>query len=270
MLSFNKFLRILNLRGQTLKDEFWINLAKCFFIPKRIFTKSTSMGSFLLKDSIAKTNYGLFFCRRKTTDLGFISESFESEIVDVFKRVNGTVVDCGAHIGKYTILSSKIVGKRGKVIAIEPDPENYKVLIKNIALNKRKNITPLNCAVWKETKKLKLFITDTTTQHFTGNTDSNRHYERAIEVDAIKLDDLFRKAKIKKIDWLKLDVEGAEAEVLAGARKALKAHKISNIIIELHMPVLGRAGAKKLLAFLEKNKYSVKHISGNYYLATAV
>lgn len=258
--------RFLSLRGKTTKDSFWIGLAKIAFFPHRIFTIKTSIGHYLLRDSIAKTSYGFFFCKGGDVDLGFISESFESNIVDVFKGVSGVVVDCGAHIGKYTILASKFAEK---VIAIEPEPENYKSLTKNIKLNNCKNVIALNCAVCNKNKKLKLYIKEKSSLHFTSTPlKMKRPYKTLVEVDGIKIDDLFNDLNIDRIDWLKLDIEGAEIEALLGAKKALKAGKILNIIIELHLNFIGKKNAEKLLSYLKKNKYLITRIFGNYYLAS--
>lgn len=260
---FKKTFNILSLRGATIRDDFWISIAKAFFLPQRAFTRKTNLGTFLFQDSVARNNYGTFFCRKRSSDLGFVSGSFESEIVNIFKKVSGTVVDCGAHIGKYTILASKSVGKNGKVIAIEPHPENYEVLVKNVKLNRCKNTMPLNCAVWNENRKISLSIADNNTDHSIKITRG----ESSIDVDASKLDTIFEKMRIKRVDWLKIDVEGAEVETLIGARKSLKAGKIKNIVIELHDPKkVGKVYKKRIASMLKKYGYSVEKIK-NYYVA---
>jgi FkbM family methyltransferase len=263
MQTFRKTFSVLNLRGVTLRDDFWVSMAKIFFLPQRAFTRKTNLGTFLFQDSIVRNNYGTFFCRKRSSDLGFVSGSFESEIVNIFKQVSGIVVDCGAHIGKYTILASKATGKKGKVIAIEPHPENYEVLIKNVKLNKCRNITPLMYAVCNKEGRMRLNIGKNNTEH----SMKIDYGESFIEVDATTLDSLFRKLKLKRVDWLKIDVEGVEVETLLGARKSLKAGKIKNIVIELHDPKkVGRGYEKKIASMLKRNGYSVEKIK-NYYVA---
>jgi FkbM family methyltransferase len=208
---------------------------------------------------IAKVSYGKFFCRKKSEDLGIISESFESEIFSIFKPKEGDiVVDCGAHIGKYTIYASKLVGSRGKVLAIEPEPRNFEILNKNCQINHCKNVILLNNAVWDSDKELKLFITNAVTEH-----SLKRVTQNFIKVRALKLDTLLGKLKLEKVDWLKIDAEGAEIEVLKGAKKYLTKGKIKNIIIESEKP-------KELLPTIKKLGYSVKQIYQNYYLLTKV
>ena len=65
------------------------------------------------------------------------------------------VVDVGAHVGHYTLISSKRVGQNGKVVAIEADPDNFEMLNRNIKLNGLTNVIPLNYAVYSEVVKVK-------------------------------------------------------------------------------------------------------------------
>ena len=83
----------------------------------------------------------------------------EDEIIEHFHTKEGDiVVDVGAHIGRYTIISSKRIGQSGKVIAIEPHPSNFEMLNRNIKLNGLTNVIPLNYAVnSKETKNKTIF-----------------------------------------------------------------------------------------------------------------
>jgi FkbM family methyltransferase len=254
----HKFKLFLLLSGDKPEDIFFIQIAKLFFLPLRLLTKK-NLGLFLFKDVIAKVSYGKFFCRKKSEDLGIISESFESEIFSIFKPKEGDiVVDCGAHIGKYTIYASKLVGSRGKVLAIEPEPRNFEILNKNCQINHCKNVILLKNAVWDSDKELKLFITNAVTEH-----SLKRVTQNFIKVRALKLDTLLGKLKLEKVDWLKIDAEGAEIEVLKGAKKYLTKGKIKNIIIESEKP-------KELLPTIKKLGYSVKQIYQNYYLFTKV
>ena len=86
----------------------------------------------LLKIHVPKDHYQ-YFCR---IGMGDFLPGHEGHIVGRFAPKEGdTVIDIGAHIGRYTITSSKQVGKTGKVVAIEADPDNFQLLKRNIALN---------------------------------------------------------------------------------------------------------------------------------------
>ena len=182
---------IVSLRGDTWKDEFWISVAKALFLPRRVFTVYTSIGRFLYSDVVARTNYGMFFCRKGTVDLGFISDSFEYGVTNVMNSIEGNFVDCGAYIGKYTIMASKL-GSVDNVVSIEPDPDNRSVLERNIALNGCKNVKVLGKAIWKTRGKIDFNKARSETTSFVGIDDS--HYERevfdTISVGTMKLEDV--------------------------------------------------------------------------------
>ena len=83
----------------------------------------------------------------------------EDDIIEHFQPKQGDIViDVGAHLGRYTIISSYKVGKEGKVIAIEAHPMICEKLNKNLELNKVTNTIILNYAVHSEKTKLKLFL----------------------------------------------------------------------------------------------------------------
>ncbi|MDQ3868351.1 MAG: hypothetical protein M3250_02190, partial [Thermoproteota archaeon] len=83
--------------------------------------------SMLLKISVPKYDYK-FYCRINREDLVFMT-NHEDDIIEHFTPKQGDiVVDIGAHMGKYTIISSKRVGSNGKVVAIEAHPGNFEML----------------------------------------------------------------------------------------------------------------------------------------------
>lgn len=142
----------------------------------------------------------------------FMNEYFVPKIGDV-------VVDVGAHIGKYTLLWAKKVGKAGHVVALEPKPENYRMLQHNIADNRLENISAFNAAAWNRAGSLTLFLGESS-----ASASVHQYYSRNhISVPAFSLDELLK--DYVRVDWLKVDVEGAEVEVLQGAADTLKRFK---------------------------------------------
>ena len=140
-------------------------------------------------------------------------------------------VDVGANNGYYSLLASKIVGKKGIVYSIEPDRQNFKKLIKNIKLNKIKNIKlnkikniiPIQTAVGDKIGKALLNrspIEDG--QNSLLDLPESKEY---IEVNIDMLDNLITKA-----DMIKIDVEGYEENVLIGSKKLL--NKVKRVIFE--------------------------------------
>jgi len=165
-------------------------------------------------------------------------------------NLGDTVVDIGAHIGIFSILASKFAGA-GKVYSVEPMPENFALLKHNIKANKIRNITAINKALDKKTGHRKLFISENTAAHsfhFKGN--------KTINVPTITMDRLVRQEKIRHIDFLKMDCEGAEYEVLFNCPdKVLR--MIKKISLEYHDMDESRNG-QSLKEFLERKGFKVK------------
>src|SRR5713101_2426579 len=94
-----------------------------------------------LGDVAVETPIGRFACRGRTTDFDIINPNHEVELVRrielrLSRASNGKAVfvDVGAHVGKYTVLAARLLGGRGRVVAIEPDPSNFAALTTNVAL----------------------------------------------------------------------------------------------------------------------------------------
>lgn len=155
------------------------------------------------------------------------------EQLEAFNPLLGqTVLDIGAHVGAYTILAASQVGRKGKVIAVEPHPENYRILLKNLMLNGLKNGFPVNVALLDRSGYVKLYLGKTTCRHSILRSEST--YEKCLNVPCITADELLAKLGIGKVDWIKIDVEGAELKVLNGMSCILKNNPHLNLIVELH------------------------------------
>jgi FkbM family methyltransferase len=161
------------------------------------------------------------------------------------------LVDIGAHIGKYTLTTAKIVGDEGIVIAIEPNLENYQILQKNIEINNIKNVIALNLVAWDKDCILKLF-----TGHLAGHHSTKINWKLgANKVKARAMDNVLRENGIKKVDWIKIDVEGAEWEVLCGLRETID-EKRPRIIAEVSYENIDR-----IKEFMEERGYGLIKIA---------
>ena len=195
--------------------------------------------SMLLKISVPKYDYK-FYCRIDKAD--FITR--EEGIIEHFTPKQGDiVVDIGAHMGRYTIISSKRVGTNGKVIALEAHPGNFEMLNRNIKLNQLTNVIPLNYAVYSKETKIKLYLPDEEsgyTMHHSIMSDylftkyKDKTEDKFVEVNANTLDFLLQLKGITDVNWVKIDVEGAEFEVLKGANNLLSNSKDIALLIEVH------------------------------------
>lgn len=184
--------------------------------------------------------------------LTILSPLYEDYISNYLQPEKGDVfIDIGAHLGKYTLPIAKIVGDKGLVISIEAHPINYKYLIKNIKLNSLTNIIPLNIAAWEDNCKIKIFHGDVAGHH-SIKINKNLGY---IHIQARIMDDMLEEINIKKVNWIKIDVEDAEYECLKGLIKTLKRYK-PKIIIEVFP-----RNYEKISILLKKNGYNMTKIS---------
>lgn len=195
-----------------------------------------------------------YYCRLEDFD-----PAREDDIVKLFRSKEGDiVVDVGAHIGKYTIIASKMVGSKGKVIAIEAHPVNYDILKQNIELNKLSNVIALNYAVHSQETMVKLYEPgqeEGFTIYNTIMTDRiSLNNQKYIEVKANTLDSLLFENGTKEVNWIKIDVEGAEYEVLKGATEVLSASKCISILVEIH----GKDTYGPAMELLRSNNFKIE------------
>jgi FkbM family methyltransferase len=196
----------------------------------------------MLEIYVPKHNYNIY-CPLNKEDF-IVMTRHEDDIIERFLPKQGDiVVDIGAHMGRYTIISSKRVGTNGKVVAIEAHPSNFEMLNSNIKLNQLTNVIPLNYAAYSKETKIKLYLPDEesgyTMHHsimsnyvFTKYKDKTE--DKFVEVSANTLDYLLQLNEITDVNWVKIDVEGAEFEVLKGASNVLSKSKDIALLIEVH------------------------------------
>ena len=142
-------------------------------------------------------------------------------------KAGDTFLDIGANVGFYSLLASSIVGENGRVIAVEPNPKTYFKLKGTIEENSIKNILLLNIGLGKERGVLELYFNPE------GGIDSAtmvpHNAPQSVKVEVVSLDEVALTHKIARIHYCKMDVDGFEPNVLAGASKLLAEGKI-NII----------------------------------------
>jgi FkbM family methyltransferase len=187
----------------------------------------------------------------------------EDDIIEKFQpKSGGIVVDVGAHYGRYTLIAAKRIGPKGKVISIEADPNNFDMLNNNIKLNElsKENVIALNYAVSSIKSIVKLSIPDKKPgQTIYSSIISNRApTEKFIEVNANTLDNILQENKIpvEHVNWIKIDVEGAELEVLKGATNVLSKSRDISLLIEIHNIDDGKTLYEPIIDLL--NNYNFK------------
>ncbi len=193
---------------------------------------------------------------------------YEKETTKEFKKIikpGMTVVDIGGHIGYFTILFSKLVGKRGRVLAFEADAENYQLLKKNTT--GRKNVNIYNVAVSDKSGEMNFFKTiNKTGSHSLFPSDFR---PISITVKADTLDHLLEELAVPKVDVIKMDIEGGEPLALQGMAKILEQNPDIVIIMEFSVMNLKVAGYDPLqiLQSLSDKGFAVRAIEDNKLLA---
>lgn len=165
------------------------------------------------------------------------------------------VVDIGAHIGIFTIMAS-CYAKKGKVYAFEPFKENYTLLLENVRLNKLKNVQAFNKAVSNKKDKIKFYVSQTKNKGFNSLQRLDKS-QKEVFVEKISFKEFLK--KLPKIDFLKLDCEGAEYEILFSLSKK-ELEKIKKISMEFHN--YGQHTGIDMAKFLNKNGFKVKIVRG--------
>jgi FkbM family methyltransferase len=149
-----------------------------------------------------------------------------------------TVVDVGAHIGCYTVLAAPVIGVRGVVYAIEPCVDNRRLLMRNLHRRALTNVIVLPNAAGRTTRRRPFYIAGSSTLHgFYGHPMAGAT-QTTIEVQESPLDDLLHGS----IDVIKIDVEGAEIEVLEGGEQILRRSPEASLFVEWNPACLSAAG----------------------------
>lgn len=149
-------------------------------------------------------------------DAGIFVEIFQDNVYDkVWSPQPGdTVIDVGAYVGMFSVKASEAVGYTGQVIAVEPCPQTFRLLKENTA--GCLNVRIMKVAIMNQTGISKLYYS----QSAAANSlivQSGKY----VEVETITLDQLAKRLKLSKVDFIKIDAEGAGLEILQGAIETL-------------------------------------------------
>lgn len=128
-------------------------------------------------------------------------------------RQGDVVLDAGAYPGDYTLYAARSIGPAGKVFALEPDPENRKILENHVKKSGFQNIEILPVGLWNTSTSLSL--------DSKGVASSLHPQDGNTVIPVTTLDQLLPDLNLERIDVLKMDIEGAELQALEGARRAL-------------------------------------------------
>jgi FkbM family methyltransferase len=193
------------------------------------FRISTLMDAWILKETVLDRQY---------------------ENVSVVLQPNWLVIDIGAALGDYAVWAAQQL-TTGRLIAVEPFPRSVKLLCDNLKLNHVENVEVVETAIGEKDGQLSLqLVTGQAVQHSTAATSASAG---SLPVSVHSLESFFAQMKIDSCDYLKLDCEGAEYDILFNCSKDIL-KKIARICMEVHDRVTPHS-RDEMIEFLERNGY---------------
>ncbi|WP_415581403.1 FkbM family methyltransferase [Flavobacterium longum] len=168
------------------------------------------------------------------------------------------IMDAGANNGYITLYFSKLTGPVGKVYAFEPDAINIKHIKENIALDRtlHNNIVIQDLLLWNENTMVDFYEAGTVGSSAVWKPEG----EKLVKKEAVTIDDWVKRNNITRLDFIKMDIEGAEIEAMDGCVETMKSLKPNFAIASYHI-VNGQPTYIKIEEFFKKHDYPYKTVT---------
>jgi FkbM family methyltransferase len=178
-----------------------------------------------------------------------------------------TIVQVGATPRGEVLKMARIVGERGRIIVIEPEPANVEGLRKTLEKNSLKNITIIPKGAWSEKGKQRLLLSPRPGDHkieISGVLHDNdlrpENYQSFAEIEVDTVDNILRALSIGHVDYVKITINGAELEVLKGMEETLRGDL--RLWVKGHALKDGQPLHKAIASFLKERGFSVQITKG--------
>jgi FkbM family methyltransferase len=177
------------------------------------------------------------------------------QVIGGLVRTDMSVVDAGANVGLYTGLFSQLAGSGGKVISIEPESANWHALTDSIRENKWSNVEAHNCALDESSGSVILIKDRWNSGNHSVIKKGGSNIGVSERVQARTIDEIVGG---RKVDLIKIDVQGFELNVLKGAQSTLNSNENISVLLEVWPKGLWRNGVlvEDVFAFLERFSFS--------------
>ena len=189
----------------------------------------------------------------------YLYRTFEPAISALLPKLikpGDVVADAGANFGYFTVLAARAAGPGGKIFAFEPDPRNIERLQAVIDANGAKQVELVKVGLFDRVGPVTFNLGNEAEDNLGSSSIIEKGNGRAqIEIQVTTLDEFARERGVDRIDLMKMDIEGAEVEALAGASKFLGEHRIRQILVEMHVFVVGRQKALDLAGRILSHGY---------------
>ncbi|MDP2632340.1 MAG: FkbM family methyltransferase [Candidatus Curtissbacteria bacterium] len=202
-----------------------------------------------------KKNVKIFGLRLACADLHTVIRLYEEIFIGniyFFKTKNKKpkIIDCGGHIGM-SVAYFKLIYPHSKIVTFEPEKQTFEILKKNVEQNKFKDVRVINRALYARQGNITLYFKDNDPASGTGGLAPRKNYS-AQKVPAVTLSKYIR----SNLDYLKMDIEGAETNVIGQLSKAKKLKFVKKLTLEYHHHLIPDENKlSKLLTILEKNNF---------------
>lgn len=247
----------------------WLVRMQCYYLSGVFITLASKIIGSGCKISYDKNGYWKHTCQTVIINEAFPNIRMDAAVLQKFNeevyffnyrpREKDVCVDVGAGIGTETIFISREIGNSGKIYAIEASPFTYSILKANVLENGLPNVTSANLAISDQNGKIK--ISDIGDDHISNSIRQAGPSDKGIDIEALTMDDFIRNNKIERIDYLKVNIEGAE-KLLIKSFKHISI--VRNIAISCHDFLGQRKGDPDLYtkdavtAFLRDNGFQIQ------------
>lgn len=191
------------------------------------------------------------------------AEPLTTKLYERLLTAGDTYLDVGAHVGFYTLIARSIVGEKGKVVAIEPQPYNCAKILKNWHLNEFANCIVYVCAASDRECGVTLHDQppeDRARLSLNGPSVPGDLPQR-FWVATKRLDSVIQENEFSRIKLLKIDVEGHELNVVRSLGATIVA--VENLVVEVWDP--GRDEYRELVRMLRENGYTLRKVDGDHW-----
>lgn len=191
--------------------------------------------------------------------------TLEPPVQEALRRLlapGATFYDVGANVGFFTLLGARLVGPGGRVVAFEPLPAGARAVARNARLNGFAHVQVREQAVGGRGGRARLLVVGERSWSHLDSTGRHADVRDELEVDVVALDELVGGGELPAPDVIKLDVEGAELDALAGMRATLERARPA-LVCELHDTNAG------FCALADELGYAVENLDGPEPVETA-
>ncbi len=188
---------------------------------------------------------------------------YETENLDLFESLlepGMCVVDIGANIGLYTAVAAQRVGPNGRVVAIEPGPENCAFIRQTVKRNAFSNVTVLQKAAGARAENAFLYLCAT-------NKADHRIYDQAydrerVPIEILPVDSILDSLGLNQVDVMKIDTQGAEPWVFDGMQRLLQTNQRIKIMMEFWPWGMRQAGRDpaELIKIIQGHNFTISEI----------